>query len=66
MSCHALEFSWLHSLLSMALKALGDSCDLPFGVAVLWLVVLYGLDSPQLVAGLSSLPDVTGGVSLGT
>ena len=37
---------------------MGDSCDLPFGVAVLWLVVLCGLDSPRLVAGPSSFPDV--------
>ena len=43
------------------IKAMGDSCDPPFGVAVLWLVVLCGPDSPRLVAGPSSSPDVTVG-----
>ena len=28
------------------IKAMGDSCDPPYGVAVLWLVVLCGLVSP--------------------
>ena len=40
---------------------MGDSCDPPFGVAVLWLVVLCGPDSLRLVAGPSSFPDVTVG-----
>ena len=61
MSCPALEFSWLHSLPYIVLETLGDSCDLTFGVAVLWLIVLCGPDSPRLVAGLSSSPDVTVG-----
>ena len=43
------------------IKVMGDSCDLPFGVAVLWLVALCGPDSPRLIAGPSSFPDVTVG-----
>ena len=64
-SWHALEF-WLHSLPYMVLETMGDSCGPPFGVTVVWLVVLCCLDSLRLIAGPSSFPDVTGGVSLGT
>ena len=40
---------------------MGDSCDPPCGVAVLWLIVLCGLDSPRLVADPSWFPDVAVG-----
>ena len=61
MSCHALEFSWLHSLPYMVLETLGDSCDPLFGVAVLWLVMLCGLDSPWVAGPSSSFPVMEGG-----
>ena len=55
--------SWLHSLPFMVFKALGDRLRSAVGVAVIGCGALCSPTSLRLVAGPSSLPDVTGVVS---